>query len=105
MKKLFESYLIKVLKETPWIEVQGKIFDLELENKYTAESFKSYLVDLFSGKEIIDKYGDKIKLTYTEDKIRFYNSLIEDEIFNIFGEKKLGKKEFKQFMEELRGYL
>ena len=37
MKNLFEKYICKVLTETPWIEFNDSIFDLELENKFTKE--------------------------------------------------------------------
>lgn len=75
----------KYLKEMPWINFGGKIFDLEIEK--TADNHRqliSLLQDILTGKRLKDKYGQVIQLKSQSEKDTFIQALKNDNILKGF---------------------
>jgi len=81
------------LKEMPWYNVQGKDFDLELENFKSGKDFIEYLTLLFKGKKMTDKFKNTLQLKTIQDKRELCEVLKSSMIFNAMRKGKFTNSE------------
>jgi len=84
---------VERLIEMPWLKVHGKDFDLELENFTSNTDFIEFLSEIFSGKQVTDKFGNVLQLRGLSDKQNFIDSLYDNSLFKILLKSKFTDNE------------
>jgi hypothetical protein len=95
---------LKIYKlfEVPYIDFDSgsKTFDLQMEELKTGKQVIDFIINIFHGKSVTDKYGNTITLKNHNEKLEFFNNMYKDQIFNALINKLLTENE-KQLLSIL----
>lgn len=103
--ELYQELYENRLFEMPHVFYGDKGFDLEYENINDPEKLLLFLEDILSGKVYKDKHGEVIQLNNRNERIKFLNSLKDNDVFNNIVNHKFSDNEKKLLKMLLNSYM